>query len=66
MRWTSLYFIVEVNISQERVSEAWRRVKANDGTSRVDEITIDDVESHGKAEYLADVHSQNAVRIKNS
>ena len=40
------------------MEEAYRRVKANGGTSGVDEVTIEDIESHGIVEYLAELQKE--------
>jgi RNA-directed DNA polymerase len=35
--------------------EAWKRVKANDGTSGIDQISIEEVEGYGVEKFLAEI-----------
>ena len=46
------YSLYDKTYRMDILEEAYRRVKANGGTSGVDGEAIDDVESQGKAEYL--------------
>ena len=39
--------------------EAWKRVKANKGTSGVDGITIEEIETKGVPEYLTEIQAGN-------
>ena len=38
--------------------EAWKRVKANKGTSGVDGITIEEIETKGVPEYLTEIQAE--------
>jgi hypothetical protein len=49
------YSLYDKTYRTDILDEAYRRVKANKGTSGVDGITIDDVENSGKTEYLAEL-----------
>ena len=40
------------------LNEAWKRVKANKGSSGVDEITIEDIETMGVNRYLTGIQSE--------
>jgi group II intron reverse transcriptase/maturase len=52
------YSLYDKTYRTDILEEAYRRVKANRGTSGVDGATIDDIESHGKAEYLAELQKE--------
>src|ERR1035437_6518140 len=52
------YSLYDKTYRTDILEEAYRRVKANGGTSGVDRATIDDVESYGKAEYLAELQEE--------
>lgn len=52
------YSLYDKTYRTDILEEAWRRVKANGGTSGIDGVTIEDVESHGKSEYLAELQKE--------
>ena len=52
------YSLYDKTYRTDILEEAYRRVKANKGASGVDGVTIDDIESQGKAEYLAELQRE--------
>ena len=53
-----LYAVFPLLYREDVLSEAWKRVKANKGSSGVDGIKIEDVEVMGIEKYLSEIKSE--------
>ena len=50
-----LYAVFPLLYREDVLSEAWKRVKANKGSSGVDGIEIEDIETMGIEKYLTEI-----------
>ena len=52
------YSLYDKTYRMDILEEAYRRVKANGGTSGIDGETFEDIETKGVAEYLAELQEE--------
>ena len=53
-----LYAVFPLLYREDVLSEAWKRVKANKGSSGVDGIEIEDIETMGIEKYLTEIKEE--------